>query len=78
MSTLEHPSSILYRQFRDVDAFSQAFYAEGLSLTQLESGRFEGLIAYLILQLIELPEFYGHQLSMVINYSISCAICNLN
>ncbi len=44
LSTLEHPSSILYRQFQDVDVFGQAFHAEGLSLTQLESGRFEGSV----------------------------------
>jgi AraC family ethanolamine operon transcriptional activator len=34
----------LYRQFQDVDAFGQAFYDQGLALTQLEAGRFSGSV----------------------------------
>jgi AraC family ethanolamine operon transcriptional activator len=54
LNTLERPSPILYRQFQDVDAFGQAFYAEGLSLTQLESGRFEGSIIKIQLEDVQL------------------------
>lgn len=52
--TSKRPSSILYRQFQDVDAFGQAFYAEGLSLTQLESGRFEGSVTKVQLEDLQL------------------------
>lgn len=50
MSTLEQPSPILYRQFQDIDAFSQAFHAEKLSLTQLGSGRFAGSVTKIHLE----------------------------
>lgn len=54
VNTLDPPSPILYRQFQDVDAFGQAFHAEGLSVTQLEPGRFEGSVTKIQLEDLQL------------------------
>ena len=54
VNTLDPPSPILYRQFQDIDAFGQAFHAEGLSLTQLEPGRFEGSVTKIQLEDLQL------------------------
>jgi AraC family transcriptional regulator, ethanolamine operon transcriptional activator len=66
LNTLTPPSSSLYRQFQDVDAFGQVFCAEGLSLTQLESGRFDGSVTKIQLEDLQL-----------LRMTISCSLYTL-
>lgn len=53
-SPLALPSPSLVHWFQDVDAFGQMFYQQGLALTQLDTGRFEGSVIKLQIEDLQL------------------------